>query len=122
MQEYPLETKVDRYLHELSVTPEDCRYEIQEKNTLRCQCRLRVDGMLLGVAPVSFITGIKVDETREKKREDQSAMTIYYADAGENVWSIAKRYNTSISAVMEENGLEDEVLPEKRILLIPMVG
>ena len=89
---------------------------------MRCQCRLRVDGMLLGVAPVSFITGIKVDETREKKREDQSAMTIYYADAGENVWSIAKRYNTSISAVMEENGLEDEVLPEKRILLIPMVG
>lgn len=121
-QEYPLETKADRYLHELSVTPEDCRYEIQEKNTLRCRCRLRVDGMLLGVAPVSFITGIKVDETREKKWEDQSAMTIYYADAGENVWSIAKRYNTSISAVMEENGLEDEVLPEKRILLIPMVG
>ncbi len=78
--------------------------------------------MILGVMPVSFITAIKVDETREKTRENQSAMTIYYADAGENIWSIAKRYNTSISAVMEENGLEDEILPEKRIVLIPMVG
>lgn len=78
--------------------------------------------MVLGVIPVSFITGIKVDETREKKRENQSAMTIYYADAGENIWSIAKRYNTSLSAVMEENGLEEEILPEKQIVLIPMIG
>ena len=49
-------------------------------------------------------------------------MTIYYADAGENIWSIAKRYNTSLSAVMEENGLEEEILPEKQIVLIPMIG
>ena len=94
----------------------------RKKTTCECRCRLRVDGMILGVMPVSFITAIKVDETREKTRENQSAMTIYYADAGENIWSIAKRYNTSISAVMEENGLEDEILPEKRIVLIPMVG
>ena len=93
-QEYQLETKADGYLPEWSITVEDCQYAIQEKNNLQCRCRLRVDGM----------------------------MTIYYADAGENIWSIAKRYNTSISAVMEENGLEDEILPEKRIVLIPMVG
>ena len=121
-QEYQLETKADGYLPEWSITVEDCQYAIQEKNNLQCRCRLRVDGMILGVMPVSFITAIKVDETREKTRENQSAMTIYYADAGENIWSIAKRYNTSISAVMEENGLEDEILPEKRIVLIPMVG
>ena len=82
---------------------------------------LTADGIILGITPISFITGIKVDETREKKREMQSAMTIYYADAGESIWSIAKRYNTSISAVMEENNLEDEFLPEKKIVLIPMV-
>lgn len=40
----------------------------------------------------------------------------------ENIWSIAKRYNTSLSAVMEENGLEEEILPEKQIVLIPMIG
>lgn len=49
-------------------------------------------------------------------------MTIYYADAEKNIWSIAKRYNTSLSAVMEENGLEEEILPEKQIVLIPMIG
>lgn len=121
-QEYQLETKADSYLTELFITVQDCQYEIQEKNKLQYHCKLQVDGMVLGVIPVSFITGIKVDETREKKRENQSAMTIYYADAGENIWSIAKRYNTSLSAVMEENGLEEEILPEKQIVLIPMIG
>lgn len=60
---------------------------------------------------------------RERKSgKIKGAMTIYYADAGENIWSIAKRYNTSLSAVMEENGLEEEILPEKQIVLIPMIG
>ena len=120
-QEYQLEEKADDYLLELSLTAEDCRYELSDKNNLQCRCRLKADGIILGITPISFITGIKVDETREKKREMQSAMTIYYADAGESIWSIAKRYNTSISAVMEENNLEDEFLPEKKIVLIPMV-
>lgn len=120
-QTYQLETTADDYLLELALTADDCRYELTDKNNLQCRCRLKADGMILGVTPISFITGIKVDETREKKREPESAMTIYYADEGESIWSIAKRYNSSISAVMEENGLEDEFLPEKKIVLIPMV-
>lgn len=122
-QEYQLETKAEQ-LFDLNCLSQ-CRtasMRSRRKNKLQYHCKLQVDGMVLGVIPVSFITGIKVDETREKKRENQSAMTIYYADAGENIWSIAKRYNTSLSAVMEENGLEEEILPEKQIVLIPMIG
>lgn len=121
-QEYPLNRKADRYLGNLSVEVNNCRYEVRDSTQLICYCQLKIDGVILGVMPITGITGIKVDESREKKRESQSAMTIYYADAGENIWSIAKRYNTSIAAVMEENGLEEEVLLEKRIVLIPMVG
>ena len=36
-------------------------------------------------------------------------------------WEIAKRYNTSLQAVMEENALEQTTLQEKRMLLIPIV-
>ena len=121
LQEYRLGADAADYLLELSLDAENCRYELSDKNSLQCRCRLKADGMILGIMPVSFITGIKVDETREKKRESESAMTIYYADEGESIWSIAKRYNTSISAVMEENSLEDEFLPEKKIVLIPMI-
>ncbi|NMA79558.1 MAG: LysM peptidoglycan-binding domain-containing protein, partial [Clostridiales bacterium] len=35
---------------------------------------------------------------------------------------IAKRYNTSVEAIMEENELEGEVLEQRGMLLIPIVG
>ncbi len=50
---------------------------------------------------------------------DAAAMRLYYADAGESVWDIARRCHTSPDAVREENDLRDEVLPAKCVLLIP---
>lgn len=50
---------------------------------------------------------------------DTAAMRLYYADAGESVWDIARRCHTSPDAVREENDLQDEVLSAKTVLLIP---
>ena len=49
----------------------------------------------------------------------KAAMRLYYADAGESVWDIARRCHTSPDAVREENDLRDEVLSAKTVLLIP---
>ena len=45
--------------------------------------------------------------------------SIYFSDAGESVWNIARRYNTTMEAIMRENHLESEQVPEKCMLLIP---
>lgn len=50
---------------------------------------------------------------------DAAAMRLYYADAGESVWDIARRCHTSPDAVREENDLHDEILSAKTVLLIP---
>ena len=59
------------------------------------------------------------DEVNETA--DGCALRIYYAQPGEDVWEIAKQCRTSMDAVMEENGLDSEILPQKTMLLIPMV-
>ena len=51
---------------------------------------------------------------------DNTSMRLYYADAGESVWNIARRCHTSPDAVREENDLRDEVLSAKAVLLIPV--
>ena len=38
------------------------------------------------------------------------------------VQSIAKRYNTSVEGIVQENSLEGDTVPEKRTLLIPIVS
>ena len=44
----------------------------------------------------------------------------YFAGGGESLWEIAKSCHTSMEAVMEENGLAADVLPEDTMLLVPL--
>ncbi len=50
---------------------------------------------------------------------DEASMRLYYAEAGECVWDIARRCHTSPNAVCDENNLHDEVLRARTVLLIP---
>ena len=67
-----------------------------------------------------WIEAIEYLEKRQKKRREDSALCIYYADQQESVWDIAKKYNSSVAAVMEENGLDHDILSQRTMLLIPM--
>ena len=48
-------------------------------------------------------------------------MSIYYADSGENIWDIAKMYNTKQNLIISENELVAETLEEPTLLFIPTV-
>ena len=60
-------------------------------------------------------------DTENQKRQTQAALTIYFAQAGESVWDIACRYNTTADAVLTQNALSGDTLTENRKLLIPRV-
>lgn len=49
------------------------------------------------------------------------ALTLYYAQKGEKLWDIAKRYNTKLNLLTQENSLDTEVLENPEMLLIPSV-
>lgn len=67
-----------------------------------------------------IINEITVDEGR-MKNNTAAALTIYYSEDGESVWSIARRYNTTPRAIMAENGLDGETVEGRKMLLIPGV-
>lgn len=49
------------------------------------------------------------------------ALTIYFCDENESIWDIAKKYNTTVAAIMDENELDCEVIERPRMLMIPSV-
>ncbi len=65
------------------------------------------------------VVGMEADEKAEFPKE-KAALKIYYANKGESIWEIAKNCHTSMNAVMEENNLPGEVLPEDAMLLVPL--
>jgi|GEM_PF-4787803 len=78
-----------------------------------------VSGVLLAVQERTALVGASVDETQAAPRDPAVGLRVYYAEAGESVWEIARGCGALPQAVAEDNGLEEEVLAEPRVLLIP---
>ena len=50
---------------------------------------------------------------------DRCALTLYFANADENLWNIAKAHNTRLEHLLTENEMENIALDGPRMLLIP---
>lgn len=64
---------------------------------------------------------LRVIASAEKTKEalpHRPALTLYYANADESVWDIAKAHHAPYRTMMEENNLTEEILPEAALLLI----
>jgi len=88
-----------------------------DKIDLRIECVL--EAAIFGVSYENVIAEMLVDDTCEKECVPRKTLTLYFADKGENIWDIAKRYNTSMNAIKRENSLDDDELCERSMLLIP---
>lgn len=87
----------------------DLEAEIKLCGTVSCRDWIRI------------VTDFSIDETAPKETKNRPALTIYYADGGESLWDIARHYNTSMDAIMEENAMERPIIEERRMMLIPIV-
>ena len=84
------------------------------------QAELFVEGKLTAVQPLTAISQVELLEDHAKAR-DETGMIIYFAEQGENVWDIAKRYNTSPALLAADNRLSGDTIAEKQTLLISCV-
>ncbi|HHY53577.1 MAG TPA: DUF3794 domain-containing protein [Clostridiales bacterium] len=95
-------------------------YSLVGKEKIDLRCEVMIKGCVYCTIRRQSIASITVDENKQKQKE-QNKLYIYYAEPGESVWEIAKRYNTSPAAIWEENGIQEDSLAEKCMLLIPIV-
>lgn len=102
---------------EIQVVSVDCSVAGPDRIDLRVECSL--NAAVFGVTSESIIEDMQIDDTKEKEHGKMKTLTLYFADQGESVWDIAKRYNTSVNAIMNENKLENDKLETRSILLIP---
>ena len=104
-----------------TVTVGNISYNINEDNTIELRLQLSLGGTINKVDAVNTVNEITVDKDKPKKKDNSYGLKMYFAETGESVWDISKKYNTAVSAVMTENELSEEVLSEACMLLIPMV-
>ncbi len=95
-------------------------FRITGDNTLELKADLQLKGTVFENKVCRCIAGAVGNEDRKRIRDKNAALTLYYADEGENLWSIARLYCTSVEAVRLENDLTDDVIQAHSMILIPM--
>ena len=67
-----------------------------------------------------IVSDVNCDEDNKIAPKD-SSLILYFSEQNESLWDIAKRYNTRIAGIYEENNLLDDSLAGGSMLLIPTI-
>lgn len=95
-------------------------YRLSNDFSIEVRCEITVSMELTGCKNLSCVSRVSSPDDRAVT-PSPFALTLYYAQKGEKLWDIAKRYNTRLKLLTEENSIDTEVLENPAMLLIPGV-
>ncbi len=105
----------------LKAVPMSCSYNIGSDNTVEVKAELKVCGSVCCSEIISGISDIFIDESSEPCKKDECAMKLYFAEKGESVWDISKRYRSPVKAVADENDIDNDIIENDCMLIIPIL-
>lgn len=119
-----LSVPIKSAMHLEQVRPEDVQIQVTAIPISEDSVSLRVSasGMLIKDIDSVYndVTAVEVSEI-ERQSMGNTTMVLRYAEEGERLWDIAKRYATTVSAIRDANGLADEQQAvSAQMLLIPI--
>ncbi len=95
-------------------------YTISGDNRMEIGLQMAVNAAVYECADLNIVSDIKINENQLLRRARRGAMTVYFADTGESVWDIARRYLADISEIRRLNGINDDKLTVGQMILIPV--
>ena len=103
---------------ECHVEIKNCGYTVSGDSRIEIQAVLCIQSSLFEDISAKQICSAELDESRPKSLESRPAAVLYFADAGEELWDIAREFNSSVEAIMLDNGIEDDTVEESRLLIV----
>lgn len=102
---------------EKRVKTSDCTYILNGAGKPEVRINLDINAALYDDISVSQINAVTADESRPKS-DDGESLVLYFAQAGEELWNIARTHNTGIDKIISDNTLESEQIEDSMMLLI----
>ncbi len=92
-------------------------FVISGDNRLDARIELLITGFVFSETAQSIISEIEV-KTDCPKKNGNAPLTVYFADCGESVWDIARRYCTTAEVIKKDNNLTADRLEKSCKLII----
>lgn len=96
-----------------------CNYTLTGDSSMELRIDLNISAAVYEYSKIPLIVDIKIDEEKPVIKQNNGAMTVYFASAGESVWEIARRYCADINEVRKINDISEENLISDCAILIP---
>ena len=100
------------------VTVKETNYTLQSENTMEIRAQMAVSASVYESRKTALINSVTVDENKPIKGAKRPAMTVYFAEAGESVWDISRRYLADAERVMAQNKIKDDNITKRQMILI----
>lgn len=102
-----------------SVQIVSCSCAVTGDSRLELKTEMFSSGMILSNYMKKYVSAIELHKNNNRN-EIPCALTIYFSDKGENIWNIARKYNTTVNAIKEQNNFSGNTVEDNSILLIPV--
>ncbi len=86
----------------------------------KIEIRLELATCCCGYTKAEHVALQQFEPAAEPYPEERAALRICRVRKGSSLWEIAKSCHTDMAAIMEENDLTEEQVPEDRLLLVPL--
>lgn len=93
-------------------------YRLTDSRHLELRAELTYRLTLCRRISCSVLTSVSADDDAPA-REKNGALILYYTDAGDSVWDIAKRFCSRVQDVIDENELQGDAVEGGMMLMIP---
>ena len=93
---------------------------LKDNGEFEIKVKFNIKGFIFANDKIMTLSDIVVDENKVKEKS-KAALTLYYPNAGDNVWDIAKHFCTSPSEIIETNGLNSDIIEDETMLIIPII-
>ncbi len=118
--EVKMNEKAERIVCHGSAQISACSCAVSGDSRLELKTEILISGLTLSAVIKKYIATIEI-AGENSKRDKKCALTIYYCEKGESIWNIARKYGTTVDAVMNENGIDCDVTESDGMMLIPQV-
>ncbi len=103
-----------------SVSLKNISFTIIDNCNIEICAELCLNSSIYNISKITVVNDIAVSNDCIKKNQKNCAMIVYFADKGEKVWDIARKFNSCPDEISEINSVDSGEIKCSKALLIPI--
>ena len=96
-----------------------CSASLNSDGSVEFKAEVLINGQVMKRVGERVLVSLATKDASMKK-DKKSCVVVYFCSGDESVWEIARKYNTTVEEIMEENELSTDYPENERMLLIPV--